>query len=305
MHKGIFYRGLLLSILIGLVSLMGCGGGGSSPGPSGNATVSGRVLRAETNTRPDPAATITIGGVTGTSNPNDGTFTLTGVPASTTTGTITAQGASNLTLTLALQANQTTQLGDVFISDTGYNATLTGRIVTLANNQQTGVTGATVTIAGKTVTSGQNGAFTIAGLPVGLGSVSGVYGKVTAQGLEPKDITAETLEFPLEAGNNPLQNPIVLLPPSGSVPLPPFTIAGKITINGAAAGTGLAPITLTNTANSVTVTTRTDDTGQYSFWVVPGTYTVSATAAGKTQQTTVTLTRLDTPVTAPTINFVP
>lgn len=302
MHKGIFYRGLMLSLLSVLVFLTGCGGGGGGGGAvGGNATVTGRILRAESNTRPDPVATINIGGITGTSNPNDGSFTLTGVSSSVTTATITAQGAADRTLTIALTANQTNNLGDIFISDTGYNATVTGRVVTNVNNQQQGVAGATVNITGVTVTTGQNGAFTVNNLPVGLGSVPGIYGSVTATGFDKKDITAETLEFPLTAGANPLTNPIVILPPSGSVPLPPHTISGTVTLNGVA--TNGAAITLTNAAQTVFLTATTDTTGRYSFWVVPGTYTVTATLAGNTEQAQVTLTRLDTPVTAPTINL--
>ncbi|MCS6775330.1 MAG: DUF1416 domain-containing protein [Chloroherpetonaceae bacterium] len=289
------------AILATVVLLTGCGGGGGGAAPAGVATIIGRVLRAETNTRPDPVATITAGSASTTSSPTDGSFTLTGVPVNQTALTVTAQGARERTVLFTLTAGQTLDLGAIYLSDSGYDAAVSGRVVTIADNQQQGVAGASVTIAGLTTTTQQNGAFTINGLPVGLGSVPGVYGRVSAQGFESKDITAETLEFPLTAGNNVLRNPIVILPPSGNVPLPPYTITGTVTFAGQP--TAGAVVRLTNLTTNLTTTT--DASGQYFFWVVAGTYTVSATLQNVTGQVQVTLSRVDTPVTAPTINLAP
>lgn len=289
------------AVLTMLALLTGCGGGGGGAAPAGVATIVGRILRAETNTRPDPVATVTVGSVSTTSSPADGFFSLTGVPAGQTALVVAAPGARERTIPVTSTAGQTLDLGVIYLSDSGYDATVSGRVVTIVNNQQQGVAGATVTIAGLTTTTVQDGAFTINGLPVGLGSVPGIYGSVSAQGFERKDITAETLEFPLTAGNNVLRNPIVILPPSGSVPLPPYTITGTVTFAGQP--TAGAVVRLTNPTTSLTTTT--DASGQYFFWVVAGTYTVSATLQNVTGQVQVTLERVDTPVTAPPINLAP
>ena len=297
---------LLLAALTFGITGCGGGGGGGNPGGGGGGgnlvTVTGRIIRAESNTRPDPAATITIGGVSGQSSSTDGSFSLSSVPSGSTSAAITATGSQALTLPITLAASGTTNLGDVFISDTGYNATVTGRVVTTVDNSQQNVAGATVTIAGRTATSGTNGTFTIENLPVGLGTIVGTYGTVKAGGFEDKLITETTLEFPLTAGPNPLNNPIVIERPIGSTPNPPYTIRGVVSVNGTATS-GIA-VTITNAAGQIFSTT-TGPGGTYFFWLVTGTYTVNAASGTSSGSAAVTLSSLDNPVTATTINLSP
>src|SRR5205823_1869405 len=143
--------------------------------------------------------------------------------------TIAAQGTQTRTLPITLTANQANNLGDIYLSDTGYNATVTGRVVAQVNGQIQPVGNATVTIAGAQTKTATDGTFTLSGLPVGLGNASGTVGKVTAQGFEDKPITDVTLGFPLAAGNNPIGD-LLIAAPSGSVPLPPYTIKGVVQI---------------------------------------------------------------------------
>ncbi len=282
----------------------GCGGGGGGGGVGSTVTVTGRIIRAETNTRPDPAATITLGGVSGQSNATDGAFSIASVSSGATSAVITATGSQTLTLPVTLTgANVTTvNLGDIFLSDTGYTATVTGRVVTTVDNSQQNVAGAVVNIAGRTATTATDGKFTLDNLPVGLGTVAGAYGTVKAGGFEDKPITDATLEFPLTAGANALKNPIVIERPIGSTPNPPYTIRGVITVNGTPTA-GIA-VSVTNSTGQV-FSTSTGPGGTYLFWLVTGTYTISAATGNASGSTMVTLSSLDNPVTATTINLTP
>lgn len=293
---------LLAALAFGIVGCGG-GGGGGGPAPGGTlVTVTGRLIRAETNTRPDPAATITIGSVLAQSSVTDGTFTVPNVPANSTSAVITATGVQSLTLPITLSTTTANNLGDIFLSDTSYDATVSGRVVTTVDNSQQPVAGAVVTIAGRQATTDVNGAFSIGGLPVGLGSITGTYGVVKAGGFEDKPVTDLTLEFPLTAGANPLNNPVVIERPVGSTPNPPFTIRGVVTLS----GTGAAgiPVRATNSTGLVFSTT-TGPGGSYFFWLVTGDYTLLAESGTASGTTSVSLTSLDTPVTATTINLVP
>lgn len=294
----------LMALIAALaVGLAGCGGGGGGGGPAPGtpATVTGRILHAETGIAPNPNATITIGGASVTSGA-DGTFSFT-APTGAKTATITAQGSQTRTINISLSTTQTNNLGDIYISDTGYTANVSGRVVANVNGATQPVGNATVTIANVSAATKTDGTFALTGLPVDLGNVAGTVGKVTAAGFEDKPITDVNLQFPLKAGDNPIGD-LLIAAPSGSTPLPPYTIIGVVQSGGhALAGSN---VLLMQTVNGTTTTlgnTTTDATGTYTFWVVPGSYTVQAFNAAATQSTPVTLVKLDQPITAPTINF--
>lgn len=286
-----FWWAVLLAI-----SLVGCGGGGGGGGNNAApATVTGTVLLAETNA-PVTDATVSIGGQA-TQVDQNGNFTLSNAPSNATTATITSASAKTRTLAIALTANQTTALGSIFLSTTGYTATTTGTVVTQDTNQPVG--NATVNIAGAITHTATNGTFTLTNLPVDLGSIAGAaIGVVTASGFEDKPIQAP---FVFQAGNNPLGNIVIASPVGSTTPPPPFTISGTVTVN----KTPTAGITVSLSSGATKLgSTTTDNTGTYYFWVVPGTYTVSATHTGSAaKQVTVTLHSLNTPVTAPAIAF--
>ena len=124
-NRGRAYHSRFLTAMMGLIvaalaiMLAGCGGGGGGGGPSGTpTTVTGRVLRAETGITPNPNAVVTIGGV-GHTTGADGVFTFS-APSNATTAIITAQGSMPRTITVALAPDKTNNLGDIYISDTGY-----------------------------------------------------------------------------------------------------------------------------------------------------------------------------------------
>jgi hypothetical protein len=289
--------GAALGLLCALaVVLTGCGGGGGS-GPSTGApvTVTGTVLSVETGLPASAGATVKIGGQTATTDA-DGKFALSNVGSGTTSGSVTAANELPLTLTLALTPNRANNLGTLYLSNGGYTATVTGRVVASVSGATKPITGATVTIANASAKSGTDGTFTLTNLPIGLGATAGFLGKVIATGFEDKPITADTLQFALVTGPNPIGD-LLIAQPTGTVPGAPFTIQGVVTAHGAPA----ANVSVSLTSGGVNLgSTLTDSTGTYSFWVVPATYTVTA-AVTTTQSVTVTVTRLDVPVTAPTI----
>jgi hypothetical protein len=288
--------GVFCALVFGLTGCGGGGGGGGNTGGGGSTTVTGTVLSV-TSGLPEPAgATVRIGGQTVTTDAT-GRFTLTGVNSGTTSGSVTAAGELPLPLTLALKANTANDLGTLYLSDVGYTATVTGRVVTTTTAGAQPVGGATVTIANATTISAANGTFTLTNLPVGLGATEGTYGKVTAPTYEDKVITAETLQFALVAGANPIGD-VLIAQPTGSVPSAPYTIKGVVTAGGAPA----AGVSVSLAAGGVSLgSTTTDNTGTYYFWVVPGTYLISGVTGSTSVSTTVALTRTDVPVTAPTI----
>lgn len=270
--------------------------------------MSGRILLVSTNSNPAPTTKVSVGGVSVSVSDVDGSFTLSNVSASETTLTIVNTNAANVeqfrrTLTITLTASQTVDLGVIYVGDQGYNATVNGRVVTQVNGVNQPVANARVTLSGARTVTGVGGTFTLTGLPVGLGSLPGaLLGEIVATGFEKKPIFSETLGPPLLPNNNNVGD-ITIAAPVGSTPPPPFTLTGKVTLQGGV-GTGVT-VSLKAGATDLGSTT-TDASGNYFFWVVPDTYTITASKTGFTsKQTTATLLRLDTPVTASTVNLTP
>ena len=295
-------RGFLcLLALTVFAALSGCGGGsGGGGGTTGIPTsVTGRILRAE-NGAVEAGTTIKIGGQS-TTSASDGTFTFANVDANTKTATITpAAPAKPRTLALSLTAHIANNLGDVFVSDTSYDASVSGTVVGQVNGAQQVVGGATVTIAGTQTKTGTDGKFTISNLPVGLGTdPNASIGTISASNFESKPIFTQ---FALAAGTNDLGTLLLGAPVSTTPPSLPYTITGSVTAGGKPA----ANIDVTIAAGSggqLLGQTRTDQNGNYFFWVVAAQYTITATVNNNTQNALANLQSLDTPLTVPAINF--
>ena len=162
-NPGLRRLALLAALVIATMSIWGCGGGGGGGGGGATTTILGRIINASTGVPPNPGASINIGGST-TTQLSDGTFTFV-APASASTATITATGVKTLTLPISLDPAKPNDLGDVYLSDTGYDATVTGRVVTTITGSTKPVAGAVVTLAGAKTTSLADGTFTLTGLP--------------------------------------------------------------------------------------------------------------------------------------------
>jgi len=301
---------LALTMAIPAILAAGCGGGGGGSGGGGggggkSVTVTGTVLDAATYSPTTSAATVVIGGTTMTTNTATGTFTGT-VGSNATTASVSAPGEISRTISITLAASQVNNLGNIFLAATGssYTASVNGVVVTTVKGATQPVGGATVNIGNISGVSATNGTFTLNGLPVGLGSVDGLYGTVTAKGFAVKLITADVLQFALVAGANNIGN-LLLAPPAGSTPVPPYTISGVVEVQGVPTAGVTVAIAIPGGGAALGQTT-TNSSGTYYFWVAPATYTITAEdSSSTTLGENVTLSTLATPITAPTINLTP
>jgi hypothetical protein len=243
--------------------------------------VVGRIVSVGAGT-PISGATVSIGGGSVTTT-TDGTFTIRNIASTATQLSVTGTGLQTLTATLGtLTPNTVNDLGDIFVLSSadagGYTATIKAQVVradTLA-----AVSGASVIVSGHGTTTDAGGNFTITGLPVGLGTAGTAVGtiKATSQGLEDKQIF---IDFPLVT-SPPVNDlgQIQMAPPVGEIPGGPFNIKGKVLLQGQTDLSGTT-VSLKNKTTGATVgsgVTSTD--GTFGFWVVAGTYTVTATHAG-------------------------
>lgn len=275
----------------------GCGGGGGGGTP---ADIVGRVLLTTTGQPPNPAATVTVAGAASVSTGVDGSFTIRNASSAAKEITVSATGMTTLRQALpTLTPNAVNDLGDIFLTDSTYNADVDGVVVradTLA-----AVSGAVVLISGLRTTSDASGAFSLKGLPVGLGGTNQPVGKVIATGFEPKSLILDLPLGPTAPPDNLVNHlgEILVSPPVGSIPGGPFTVGGKVTLQGQTVHSGVT-VTLIRVSDDVTLgSLLTNDAGAFGFWVPVGAYRVRAEKAGfETQAMTVTLTRLDQPVTA-------
>jgi len=282
----------LLAAAVG-VMLSGCGGGGGGGGA--RADVKGVVLLTTTAQPPNPAADVTIGGVS-TKTDASGNFLLRGVPASATQIRITATGVQALNQTLpTLQAQPAlNDLGNIFVVPTGttYTAKVTGRVVRADTLEI--LPGARVLLSGQVDIADAEGKFSFENLPVGLGGPGVAVGKITAQSFEEKTLF---IDPPLVAGDNPLGD-ITVAPPVGGIPGGPTNIQGTITLQGQTDHSGVLVTLIDRTNQQALGSETTGADGKYGFWVVAGQYTVRAEKSGfQTKSQDVDLPRTDQPKT--------
>jgi hypothetical protein len=260
--------------------------------------VVGRILLTTTGAPPNPSATVSVAGAPAVQTLVDGSFTIRNASSTATEITVTAAGMTTLRQKLpALTPNAVNDLGDIYITDTTYNADVDGRVLRADTFEP--IAGAQVVISGLRTTSDALGAFTLKGLPVGLGGLGQAVGKVTATGFEVKPIIIDLPLGPTAPPDNLVNHlgDILVSPPVGGIPGGPSTIYGKVLLQGQTAHGG-STVTLIRVSDGATlgsVLTLAD--GSYGFWVPVGAYRVRAEHTGFTSQTVdATVVRLDSPV---------
>lgn len=281
-------------------TLTGCGSGGGGSSTTTTEVVTGYVYDVATGTAPTATARVTIAGRSTTTG-SDGSFAL-AAPAGLQSVAITATGymSRNYTTTIPTVTNgQSVTLDPLWLTSQsgGNTAVAVGTVEDLSTVKP--VAGATVTVAGISATTAADGTFTISDLPVGLGGATGaVIGEITAPKYQKRTITTDALGgYVLGTGSNDLGTLFITSSAiSGNPPGGPYTITGIVTV--ASIPTAGIGVTLTGGASSTTVTN-----GIYSFWVAPGTYTITASDTGSSASTTVTVKSQSIPVTAATINL--
>jgi hypothetical protein len=278
--------------------LSGCGGGG---GGGGAAVVIGRILLVTTNQPPNPAAQVTIGGSTVTTAA-DGTFRIENASPSSRQIRVTAAGMTALLQALpTLATNAVNDLGDIFLTNGAYDASVKGRVVRADDLQPVG--GAVVWINGQravtpssgTLPDGSSavGTFEITGLPSGLGSPDVPSGMVRATGLQDKPLFFDP---PLGSGMNNLGD-VLISPLVGPIPGGPTNIRGVITLQGRTDASGATATLSRRSDGQVLGTVVVGADGAYGFWVVAGEYRLLLSAAGfQPRSFDIDLVRIDRPI---------
>ena len=280
----------LLLFLIATLFLVGCGGGGGGGtgggGGGNNAFLIGRVLWVETNSATSPAASVSSGGNSTTTDIVDGSFVVP-VPIGTSSLTVsyTETGSSTpvvMTFTFA-PATGTVDVGDLYIGPE--TVTVHGTVEDASNSQP--VSGATVKLAGRTATTDINGEFNL--LEVAYSSTSpaafgDIVGEVTKIGYVTRQFTPPTVAIAgvVEVGT------LVISPESLDAPpgLPANLTGTILPVNDGAGST----VELLDAGLNVIRTVQANGAGQYAIWAPVGTFTVRATAGAKSGQESVTLT---------------
>ncbi len=190
----------------------------------------------------------------------DGTFSFTAVAPGTYTVSAAATGFVGATQVATVQPGATATTNFALSAQPG---TIAGRVTDAV---QQPIAGASVSVSsgGGSGITDQAGAYSISGVPRGTYSVTATAGGYVAQ-TKTVAVTSgatTTLDFSLDVASSP------------------GGITGHVT--DAAAGSGIPGASVTFSGGS----TSTDQNGAYSFsGVVPGTYSVSAAAAGFLTQT--------------------
>ncbi len=288
--------GILAACALIMVGGVGCGGGGGGAAP---ADIVGRILLTTTGQPPNPVATVSVAGAAAVQTLVDGSFTIHGASSTATQITVSAPGMTVLHQPLpTLTPNAVNDLGDIYVTDTTYNANVDGTVLRADTLEP--IAGATVVLSGLRTTTDAAGAFALAGLPVGLGGLGLEVGKVTATGFEVKPIVIDLPLGPTAPPDNLVNHlgDILVSPPVGGIPGGPSTVNGKALLQGQTVHAGTT-VTLIRASDGVELGgILTADNGAYGFWVPVGAYRVRAEHAGyQTKTVDVTVTRLDTPVT--------
>lgn len=284
------FAALLLILIIGCG---GGGGGGSSTSTDGStngvaqAEFSGTIIDVRTGIAISPAAQVTIGGKS--TSTEDGSFSLTAPRSSNSIGVQTAAyGAWSFPLPTVSSA--TYDAGDLYIGP--QRVTVRGTARDSVSDEP--VSGAQVSFGGRTAVSGANGTFAITGVAYAKDNTSGFFGivgDISATGYITQPFDAANIEA---SGGVVQVGDVRLVPTSDTAPPDgPYDITGTVDRSGA---TGALVVELLEGGNVIrTAPTRTDD--RFYFWVEPGTYQIRATVGTRVATANVTLTMTDQIVT--------
>ncbi len=276
---------LLVAAALLLVVLVGCGGGGGGTPPS-PATVTGRVVWIETGSAPSPAATVTAGGATASTDVVDGSFSIQ-VPVGTTSLTVsyTATGSSapvvrSFTFPAATSGGSS-DVGDLYIGP--QTVKVRGSVVDVSNGAA--IVGAQVSMAGRNATTQADGSFELVGVAYSDASLAvflGLQGEVTATSYFAQFFSPPSGAVAGVVDVGPLELTAVS---SGTPPGLPYNVDG--TVLPAADGAG-AKVELISGTTAIRTTTA-DGAGKFQFWAPAGAYTVKATKGSLTGTASLTV----------------
>lgn len=258
----------LLSLILCLSVLVGCGGGGGGGGTTGKVSITGIVRSITTGAPASPQATAQIGNTASKTDANDGSFALSVAPGATQLQVI--PGTVNpviFTFTFPA-ASSNFDVGDLYIGPE--SVSVTGRVFSAASG--TFVPGATVKFAGKTGLTNASGVYTISGVAYDSTNTNlflSLQGTVSASGFFPGSFTPTTGAI----GGSVTIDDVFLSNDSGTDPPDnPFNISGSVLPANFAQGTVVQLFSGSTLVRQMTV----GSANKYGFWVIPGTYIIKA-----------------------------
>jgi len=145
----------------------------------------------------------------------------------------------------------------------GTPALIAGQVVNAETLEP--IAGATVTLGGKQATTDAEGKFSIPSAPTGQ------------QTLRVEHPSFLTFNESLLVNGDPLT---VFLFPPGSLPSLPFTISGKVTLQGETNHSGVRVEARRKADGTIVDVAITNIEGDYALWIPPGTYLVRASKEG-------------------------
>lgn len=260
----------MAAVLILLLACGGGGGGGSSTGTT--ITLTGRIVSVVTTGPLNPAATVSSGSASTTTQLGDGSFSLdtpTGVTSITSNNGTSGFGSFTFTFPAA---TATTDLGDLYVGPE--KVRVTGTVRNSVTNAV--IPNATISYAGRNATTNASGQFTLVDVAYSSATQTGfwgIFGNVAATGFFASDFTANGKTA---SSGSVTVDDISLVPVSDDPPGTPYNIYGQVL----PAATGeSATVTLSQGATTVRTTTAGTN-GTFFFWVPAGTYTIAATKDG-------------------------
>jgi hypothetical protein len=244
------------------------------PAPN-TSSLRGRVVDKTTGRGIPNAEVIFLGDLTlRVRTAADGSFLLSGIMPNSGSFKVHARHPDFLTI-FDLQTgrnyqNVTVRSGDENVNfvtlelyPLGTPALIAGQVVNAETLEP--IAGATVTLGGKQATTDAEGKFSIQNAPTGQ------------QTLRVEHPSFLTFNENLLVNGDPLT---VFLFPPGSLPSLPFTISGKVTLQGETNHSGVRVEARRKLDGTVIDVAITNIEGNYALWVPPGTYLVRASREG-------------------------
>lgn len=244
------------------------------PAPN-TSSVKGKVIDKTTGRGVPNAEVVLFGDLTlRARTAGDGSFVLSGILPTSGDFKVQVRHPDFLTV-LDLQTGRNYQLVTIQAGDENVNtvtlglyplgtpAPISGRVVNAETLEP--IPGAVVTLGGRQTETDDDGNFRIPDAPTGT------------QPLRVEHPSFLTFNEPLLVNGDPLT--VFLFPPS-SLPSLPFTISGKVTLQGETNHSGVRVEARRKEDGTIVDVAITTIKGNYALWVPPGTYLVKASKEG-------------------------
>lgn len=261
------YLFLLLSLLAGSILVTSCGGGGGGGGS--NVTITGIVLDVETGAPTNPQSSVQAGSGSVLTSAVDGSFSL-GAPSGTSSLTVDTTNSYGVFTFSIPPATATEDVGDLYVGP--QKVTVTGTVVDASTNNP--VPGSTVNFAGVIGVTDSSGNFSLPNVAYPNSNFAAFQG-ITGSVRNPNYFAGTFNLANASLANGSIDAGTILLTPlSSSTPPPtPGNLYGSVT----PAALGANATVVVDLNGAPFRQTTADATGAYSFWLPPGSYTITAT----------------------------